>query len=83
MTNDKKGEPEPMSAEKRRNALVVFGGVAVVLAVALIFIAPNFPYRSEDASGAIGAVEKHRAPQIKPSDVVLGDEQTKKQQQIA
>lgn len=82
MTNDKKGEPEPMSAEKRRNALVVFGGVAVVLAVALVFIAPNFPYRSEDASGAIGAVEKHRAPQIKSSDVVLGDEQTKKEQQI-
>lgn len=72
-----------MSAAKRKNMLVVFGGVAVVLAVALIFIAPNFRYPSEDASGAIGAVQKHRQPQIQSSDVVLGNEQVKKDQQIA
>lgn len=70
-----------MSAHKRRNILIGFGGAAVV-AAAVAFLSPNFPYRSEDASGAIGAVQKHRAPQIKQTDVVLGDEQTKKDQQV-
>jgi hypothetical protein len=80
MTQHEKGEPE-MSAHKRRNILIGFGGAAVV-AAAVAFLSPNFPYRSEDASGAIGAVQKHRAPQIKQTDVVLGDEQTKKDQQV-
>lgn len=71
-----------MSAAKRRNILVVFGGVAVLLAVALFFISPNFRYRNEDASGAIGAVQKHRQPQIQATDVVLGSEQVKKDQQL-
>lgn len=82
MTNNEEGEAEKMSAQKRRNILVGFGGVAVVLALAVIFLSPNFPYRSEDASGAIGAVRKHRAPQIAQNDVVLGDESFKQEQKI-
>lgn len=64
-----------MSAAKRQRMLLGFGAVAVVLIAAIAFVSPNF--RNEDARGAIGAVEKHRAPQIAQSDVVLGDEQTK------
>jgi hypothetical protein len=60
--------------------LVAFGAVAVVLVAVIAFMSPNF--RSEDARGAIGAVEKHRQPQIKESDVVLGDEQTKQDHQV-
>lgn len=69
-----------MSVEKRRRMLIGFGGLAVVLVAVIAFVSPNF--RSEDARGAIGAVEKHRAPQIAQSDVVLGDEQTKQLQQV-
>ncbi|HVS33100.1 MAG TPA: hypothetical protein VMS98_16760 [Thermoanaerobaculia bacterium] len=71
-----------MSAEKRKKILVGFGGTAVVLAAAIAYLSPNFPYRSEDASGAIGAVEKHRQTQITPQDVVLGDEQVKQEQGV-
>ncbi|HUP50369.1 MAG TPA: hypothetical protein VNA04_16450 [Thermoanaerobaculia bacterium] len=71
-----------MSAQKRRNILVGFGAVAIVLAVAVAYFAPNFTGRDADARGAIGAVQKHRAPQITEGDVVLGDEQTKQEQQI-
>lgn len=69
-----------MSAAKRQKMLFGFGAVAVVLIAAIAFVSPNF--RSEDARGAIGAVEKHRAPQIAESDVVLGDEQTKQEHQV-
>ena len=82
MNDKEQGEGEKMSAQKRRNILVGFGGVAIVLALAVVFISPNFPYRSEDASGAIGAVRKHRAPQIQQSDVVLGDEAFKQEQAV-
>lgn len=71
---------EKMSAAKRQGMLLGFGAVAVVLIAAIAFVSPNF--RNEDARGAIGAVEKHRAPQIAQSDVVLGDEQTKQDHQV-
>lgn len=69
-----------MSAAKRQRMLIGFGAVAVVLVAVIAFVSPNF--RSEDARGAIGAVEKHRAPQIAKSDVVLGDETTKQDHQV-
>lgn len=69
-----------MSAAKRQKMLYGFGAVAVVLIAAIAFVSPNF--RSEDARGAIGAVEKHRAPQIAQNDVVLGDEQTRQDHQV-
>lgn len=69
-----------MSAAKRQRMLLGFGGLAVVLVAVIALVSPNF--RSEDARGAIGAVQKHRAPQIAQSDVVLGDEQTKQEQQV-
>ncbi|MBK5258898.1 MAG: hypothetical protein JJE51_04840 [Thermoanaerobaculia bacterium] len=77
MTNSNGGEN--MSAQKRKNMLIGFGGLAIALVVVIALVSPNF--RSEDARGAIGAVQKHRAPQIAQSDVVLGDEQTKQDQQ--
>lgn len=59
---------------------MVFGGVAVVLVAVIYVVSPSF--KSEDAIGAIGAVQKHRAPQIAQKDVILGGENAKKQQQI-
>lgn len=69
-----------MSADRRKQILLVFGGLAVVLVAVIFVVSPSF--KNEDAIGAIGAVQKHRAPQIAQKDVILGDEQTKKQQQI-
>ncbi|HEX7422231.1 MAG TPA: hypothetical protein VF505_20290 [Thermoanaerobaculia bacterium] len=69
-----------MSADRRKKILMVFGGLAVVLVVVIALVRPSF--KSDDAIGAIGAVQKHRAPQIAQKDVILGDEQTKKQQQV-
>jgi hypothetical protein len=69
-----------MSAENRKKILLGFGVLAVVVIVALALWPPSF--RKEEASGAIGAVQKHRAPQITRQDVVLGNEATRRQQKI-
>jgi hypothetical protein len=69
-----------MSADKRRTILIGFAGLAVVLLAVIVIVSPSF--RSEDASGAIGAVQKHRAPQITKADVILGDEQTRNEQKV-
>jgi hypothetical protein len=70
-----------MSTENKKKVLLGFGAFAVVLiAVLAIWRPPAF--RSEDASGSIGAVQKHHAPQITPQDVILGNETTKHEQQI-
>src|SRR5207249_3764450 len=50
------------------------------LVAAIALWPPNF--RKEDASGAIGEVQKHRAPQITQKDVVLGNETVKHQQKV-
>src|SRR6476469_7740360 len=67
-----------MSADRRKKILMVFGVVAVVLVDVIFVVSPSF--KSEDAIGAIGAVQKHRAPQIAQQDVILGNEQTKQNQ---
>ncbi len=69
-----------MSADKRKQILIVFAALAVVLVGVIAYVSPNF--RNEDVSGSIGAVQKHRAPQIQAKDVVLGDESVKQQQQV-
>jgi len=69
------GWRQRMNSQKKRNFLIAFGGVAVVLVAVVATWPPAF--LSEDASGAIGVVQKHRAPQITASDVVLADEQTR------
>jgi hypothetical protein len=70
-----------MSTENKKKVLLGFGAFAVVLiAVLAIWRPPAF--RSEDASGSIGAVQKHHAPQITQKDVILGDETTRHEQQI-
>jgi len=69
-----------MSSENRKKVLFGFGVLVVVLVAAIAIWPPNF--RKEDASGAIGEVQKHRAPQIAKSDVVLGNESVKRQQKV-
>ncbi len=69
-----------MSSENRKKVLLGFGVLAVAVIVALALWPPSF--LKEEASGAIGAVQKHRAPQITRQDVVLGNEATRRQQKI-
>ena len=70
-----------MSTENKKKVLLGFGAFAVVLiAVLAIWRPPAF--RSEDASGSIGAVQKHHAPQITQQDVILGSETTRHEQQV-
>ena len=64
----------------RSKVLFGFGAVVAVLIAAILLWPSNV--RKEDASGAIGAVQKHHAPQITPQDVVLGGEQLKAQQKV-
>jgi len=70
-----------MSSNPNRNKVLLgFSAVVAVLIVAILLWPANF--RKEDASGAIGAVQKHRAPQITQQDVILGGESVKHQQQV-
>ncbi len=69
-----------MSTENRNKVLLGFGALVVVLIAAIALWPPNF--RKEDASGAIGAVQKHRAPQITQKDVILGDESVRHEQKV-
>lgn len=69
-----------MSADRRKKILIAFAGLAVVLVAVITVVSPSF--RSEDASGAIGAVQKHRAPQIAKTDVILGNENVRQQQKF-
>ncbi len=69
-----------MEQQKRRNFLIGFAGLAIVIAVAVAVILPKFP--PEQASGAIGAVQKHHETQISAKDVILGDESVKKQNDV-
>ncbi len=69
-----------MSSPNRTKVFVGFGVVAIVLVAAIAMWPPNF--RSEEASGAIGAVQKHHAPQIAQKDVILGNEKSRNQQSV-
>jgi len=69
-----------MSSPNRSKALLGFGAIVAVAIVAILFWPSNVT--KEDASGAIGAVQKHHAPQITQQDVVLGGESVKRQQQL-
>lgn len=69
-----------MSARNNKRFLLGFGVVSAVLVVVLTLWRPQVP--NEPASGAIGAVEKHHAPQISKADVVLVDEPTRQQQKL-
>ena len=64
-----------MSTPNRNKVLFGFGALVAVLIVAIVMWPTNV--QREDATGAIGAVQKHRAPQITPQDVVLGNEDVK------
>lgn len=63
-----------MDAQGKRKLFIGVAGGIVVLVGALAIWGPTFP--SEDASGAIGAVEKHREQQITDKDVILADQGT-------
>jgi len=69
-----------MSSPNRTRLLLGFSAVVAVLIVAILLWPANV--RKEDAAGAIGAVQKHRAPQITQQDVVLGNESVKHQQKV-
>jgi len=71
-----------MSMQDRRKAFLGFGALAAVLIVAVIITWPPPYFNKTEATGAIGAVQKHREPQITPQDVVLGDEATRREQQV-
>ena len=70
----------PNPSPNRNKVLLGFSAVVAVLIVAILLWPANV--RKEDASGAIGAVQKHRAPQIAQQDVVLGGESVKHEQEI-
>ncbi|MBW3670663.1 MAG: hypothetical protein KY432_03220 [Acidobacteria bacterium] len=63
---------------KRSKILLVSGVVAAIAITGAFLYYP--PIEEADARGAIGAVEKHQEQQISDSDVVLGDEQERKQE---
>lgn len=67
-------------SNNRNKVLFGFGAVVAVLVAAILLWPSNV--RKEDASGAIGAVQKHHAPQITQQDVILGGEQVKAQQKV-
>jgi hypothetical protein len=69
-----------MSADRRKKILIVFAGLAIVLVGVIAYVSPNF--RNDHVSGAIGAVQKHRQPQIAQQDVILGDETARREQEV-
>ncbi len=69
-----------MKLNRRIKFLLGFGGLAVVLLVVFNMWYP--PVNDDAATGAVGAVKKHRQQQIAAQDVVLGDEASRKQEQI-
>ena len=69
-----------MSARNNRKFLLGFGVIAAVLVVVLTLWRPQV--QNEPVSGAIGAVQKHHAPQIAKADVILVDEPTRQQQKF-
>jgi len=70
----------PNPNPNRNKFLLGFSAVVAVLIVAILLWPANV--RKEDASGAIGAVQKHRAPQIAQQDVILGGESVKHEQDV-
>jgi hypothetical protein len=70
-----------MSTENKKKVLLGLGAFAAILIAVLVIWHPP-AFRSEDASGSIGAVQKHHEPQITQKDVILGNETTRHEQQI-
>lgn len=71
----------PMNTRKRIGILGGFATVAAALAL-FFFNWPPEPKDNQAASGAIGAVQKHREQQISSSDVILGDEATRRVENV-
>src|SRR5579884_1945237 len=61
---------------------VLFGLSAIITFLVVGILVWPSNVRKEDASGAIGAVVKHHAPQITQQDVILGGEEVKAQQKV-
>ena len=66
---------------KNSRYMVLFAAIIVAAGLGLYYLNTGTHVNGKDAEGAIGAVEKHRAEQIKPSDVVLGDEQFRQEEE--
>lgn len=67
-----------------RKRIGILGGFATVAAALALFFFnwPPEPKDNQAASGAIGAVQKHREQQISSSDVILGDEATRRVENV-
>ncbi|MFA6957169.1 MAG: hypothetical protein WC538_14970 [Thermoanaerobaculia bacterium] len=62
-----------------KNSQKILIGFAIVAVAIIAIVAVKYPpVESPDAQGSIGAVQKFRDEQIKPADVVLGDEQSRR-----
>jgi hypothetical protein len=68
------------SNPNRNKFLLGFSAVVAVLIVAFFLWPANI--QKDDASGTIGAVQKHHAPQITQADVILGGESVKHEQKV-
>ena len=69
-----------MKLNRRHQFLLGFGAIAVALLVVFNMWYP--PVSEDSATGAVGAVKKHRQQQIAAGDVILGDEASRQQEQI-
>jgi hypothetical protein len=70
-----------MDARKKRLSFVLGFGVLALALVAVFSVWPP-AVNQDDATGAIGAVKKHRQTQIASEDVILGDEGTRHEQKV-
>jgi hypothetical protein len=70
-----------MDARKKRLSFVLGFGVLALALVAVFSVWPP-AVNQDDATGAIGAVKKHRQTQIASEDVILGDEAIRHEQKV-
>jgi hypothetical protein len=62
-----------MMTTKKNGVLVGIAAIAVIGVAAVLYFS-QWPPSGEDATGAIGAAERHRAEQITDADVELAGE---------
>lgn len=65
---------------KRSRTLFLLLGLVAAVAVGLVYLNVSGPH--DETQGAIGAVKKHRDPQITDADVILGNEQRRTEENL-
>lgn len=66
---------------KNPRVLAVLGALIIAAGVGFYYVQNVSHVNGRDVEGAIGAVEKHRATQITQADVILGDEQFRREEE--